>query len=619
MESLVRPLDGTDAASEKGSDVMELSILSGEDVNMQNKTVAADGENNHKKDIDVMESSGQPVADDDNTNNESVTTQSSHEGVLNKTIEGKHQDVVVPFGSSTDVEMSSEGDQVAMESCDAPEKKENTHKTVHGVIESLFQMLEAENENCKYPVNMEPFSQAVEPGGLPDEYTTNESPDVAGEEKNMGDTAAVGWCDAGGGGTSQGGISSVMREAPTHPTPAVKEEEREQGRKPRLGESWCPVCGLTLRPGELETHFTQEVDKLVRLPQSRRPSQRPPTPSPSTSSEGNGATPRTVRTRSGRTSSKQWEMYQRVKSNRQVRTRVKRRRNNTAGDSNDHQQDDEYYDDDDDDDVVQRRTCPVCDKKVLADDINTHISKCLNQAEDEEVDVEGENEGGSQYEEYEWCGQTRVRATQMLRAEGQLHALGTKVQQGCEDEVVDVVDDDSTSVYGPPQYTDADLPPYNPDSDMDEEPSPSSVSNHTTTTLCNNSERTTIDFNLSSNTSSVSTSRGSSGSTHTPSLWSADSINPPQTDGPSASSISNTPAVVEALRARLQELEQDETSPRGRYSCRVCHSDYMKPLVSVLCWHVHCERCWLCALSAKKLCPQCSAITSSSDLRRVYF
>lgn len=33
------------------------------------------------------------------------------------------------------------------------------------------------------------------------------------------------------------------------------------------------------------------------------------------------------------------------------------------------------------------------------------------EGEDEDVDVE----------EYEWCGETRVRATQMLRAEGQLH------------------------------------------------------------------------------------------------------------------------------------------------------------------------------------------------------
>lgn len=50
------------------------------------------------------------------------------------------------------------------------------------------------------------------------------------------------------------------------------------GRKPRPGESWCPVCGVTLRAGELESHLTHELDKLARLPQTRPLAQRTPTP-----------------------------------------------------------------------------------------------------------------------------------------------------------------------------------------------------------------------------------------------------------------------------------------------------------------------------------------------------
>lgn len=79
--------------------------------------------------------------------------------------------------------------------------------------------------------------------------------------------------------------------------------------------------------------------------------------------------------------------------------------------------------------------------------------------------------------------------------------------------------------------------------------------------------------------------------------------------------------------------------------------NYIVPLVSVSCWHVHCEECWLRTLvstdfitrslpfrccvvvlmwifyhdffflnwqGAKKLCPQCNMITSPSDLRRIY-
>ena len=52
--------------------------------------------------------------------------------------------------------------------------------------------------------------------------------------------------------------------------------------------------------------------------------------------------------------------------------------------------------------------------------------------------------------------------------------------------------------------------------------------------------------------------------------------------------------------------------------CLICMDKYSKPLVSVQCWHVHCEECWLRTLGAKKLCPQCNMITSPSDLRRIF-
>lgn len=45
---------------------------------------------------------------------------------------------------------------------------------------------------------------------------------------------------------------------------------------------------------------------------------------------------------------------------------------------------------------------------------------------------------------------------------------------------------------------------------------------------------------------------------------------------------------------------------------------YRKPLVSVKCWHVYCERCWLQALASKKVCPKCKDITSPSDLRKIF-
>lgn len=52
--------------------------------------------------------------------------------------------------------------------------------------------------------------------------------------------------------------------------------------------------------------------------------------------------------------------------------------------------------------------------------------------------------------------------------------------------------------------------------------------------------------------------------------------------------------------------------------CAVCQDFIKEATVSVLCWHVHCQNCWLAALGTKRLCPQCSSITDPKDLRRVY-
>jgi len=69
-------------------------------------------------------------------------------------------------------------------------------------------------------------------------------------------------------------------------------------------------------------------------------------------------------------------------------------------------------------------SCPVCSERLSGtpEELNQHVDRCLNKqnngnpagqnanVDEEEVDVEGDPE----YEEYEWAGQTRVRATSML-------------------------------------------------------------------------------------------------------------------------------------------------------------------------------------------------------------
>lgn len=71
--------------------------------------------------------------------------------------------------------------------------------------------------------------------------------------------------------------------------------------------------------------------------------------------------------------------------------------------------------------------CPVCNE-ATTDDISLHVELCLRKHEngveggggssdDESIDVEAET-----FDEYEWAGQTRIRASSML--EGGYSAAG---------------------------------------------------------------------------------------------------------------------------------------------------------------------------------------------------
>ncbi|XP_030051119.1 E3 ubiquitin-protein ligase RNF220 isoform X2 [Microcaecilia unicolor] len=75
---------------------------------------------------------------------------------------------------------------------------------------------------------------------------------------------------------------------------------------------------------------------------------------------------------------------------------------------------------------------------------------------------------------------------------------------------------------------------------------------------------------------------------------------------------------METLKLQIQELTE-RLLRSDLYKCHICLDSYTVPLTSIQCWHIHCEQCWLRTLGSKKLCPQCSTITSPADLRRVYF
>ncbi|KAK3850335.1 hypothetical protein Pcinc_042954, partial [Petrolisthes cinctipes] len=423
-------------------------------------------------------------------------------------------------------------------------------------------------------------------------------------------------------------------------------------RKPRPGESRCPVCGVTMRSGEQESHLTHELDKLARLPQTRPLAQRttnttyttpanattPTTPSstptplaPPTPSHDPHAAVRPRHLYAGNRRIADWQRFRVVRNSRERRQRMKRR----GGGGSEEE---------------ETLTCPVCHvAEDATDDIHTHIDQCLRrveeEGEDEDVDVE----------EYEWCGETRVRATQMLRAEGQLHALGTRVERGSEDEMVDVCDDEEET-YGPPEYTLTDLT-TTPTPTENHTPTPTQNSTPMTTSTDWSETTTTIEEQSGirrKRTRSLDTEEDTAGTssreecccTEEPMehrLTHDEGIIPLQIqnnnsvvksseeticlaavveeDGrdelfESAGSEAGDKAVIEALRVKVRELETACNTPPP--ICRICLGEYVTPVVSVLCWHVHCEKCWLRCLAAKPLCPQCRVITGPSSLRRIH-
>ncbi|KAG8436995.1 hypothetical protein GDO86_007906 [Hymenochirus boettgeri] len=339
----------------------------------------------------------------------------------------------------------------------------------------------------------------------------------------------------------------------------------------------CPICQILLRPGELQEHMEQELDKLTQLNISKNSLQKevmaPCTPksvllSASIKREGESPTASPHSTEDIHHSDR-YQTFLRVRANRQTRLnarigKMKRRKQ----------------------DEGQRETC-------------------MN--EDDSVDIENEN--GNRFEEYEWCGQKRIRATTLL--EGGFRGSGFVMCSSKENHDSDAdldVDGDDTLEYGKAQYTEADVIPC-----TGEEPGEAKEREALRGAVLNGgtpSTRITTEFSKWTSDEMPSTSNGENSKQDAMQKTCKNS---------DIEKITEDSAVTtfEALKARIRELER-QLSRGDRYKCLICMDSYTMPLTSIQCWHVHCEECWLRTLGAKKLCPQCNTITSPGDLRRVY-
>ncbi|XP_033865260.1 E3 ubiquitin-protein ligase RNF220a isoform X8 [Acipenser ruthenus] len=264
------------------------------------------------------------------------------------------------------------------------------------------------------------------------------------------------------------------------------------------------------------------------------------------------------------------------------------------------------------------QVCPLCSAPLAGteEEMSRHVEQCLFKREgacgmeDDSVDIDGEN--GNRFEEYEWCGQKRVRATSLL--EGGFRGTGFVTCSTKENHDSDAdldVDGDDTLEYGKAQYTEADVIPCSgeePGEAKEREALRGAVLNGGTP-----STRITPEFSKWASDEMPSTSNGESSKQEAASTAQKTCKN----SDIDKITEDSTVTTLEALKARIRELER-QLARGDRYKCLICMDSYTMPLTSIQCWHVHCEECWLRTLGAKKLCPQCNTITSPGDLRRVY-
>ncbi|XP_068593979.1 E3 ubiquitin-protein ligase RNF220a isoform X7 [Cebidichthys violaceus] len=357
----------------------------------------------------------------------------------------------------------------------------------------------------------------------------------------------------------------------------------------------CPICQVLLRPGELQEHMETEIERLAAVCFSKNLSPKDGAATPGTPKsmllsvhikrEGESPVVSPMSSEDAHHSDR-YQTFLRVRANRQTRLnarigKMKRRKPEDGG---------------------QR-------EGALGDD--------------DSADMDGEN--GRGFEEYEWAGQKRIRATALL--EGGFRGTGfatCSIKESAADSDADLdVDGDDTLEYGKAQYTEADIIPCSGAGEDQGEAREREALRGAVLNGGMPSNRITPEFSKWASDEMPSTSNGESSKTDpsTPSSSSSSSSCAPRTCKNSeiekVTEEESTATTMEALKARIRELERQIL--RGdRYKCLICMDSYTMPLTSIQCWHVHCEECWLRTLGNKKLCPQCNTITSPGDLRRVY-
>ncbi|XP_024922099.1 E3 ubiquitin-protein ligase RNF220a isoform X4 [Cynoglossus semilaevis] len=358
----------------------------------------------------------------------------------------------------------------------------------------------------------------------------------------------------------------------------------------------CPICQVLLRPGELQEHMETEIERLTAICLSKNPLPKDGAATPGTPKsmllsvhikrEGESPVVSPLSSEDAHHSDR-YQTFLRVRANRQTRLnarigKMKRRKPEEGG-----------------------QVCPLCSAPLAGseEEMSRHVEQCLIQregalADDDSADMDGEN--GRGFEEYEWAGQKRIRATALL--EGGFRGTGfatCNIKESAADSDADLdVDGDDTLEYGKAQYTEADIIPCSGAGEDQGEAREREALRGAVLNGGMPSNRITPEFSKWASDEMPSTSNGESSKTDpsTPSSSSSSSSCAPRTCKNSEiekfTQEESTATTMEALKARIRELEK-QIQRGDRYKCLICMDSYTMPLTSIQCWHVHCEECWL--------------------------
>ncbi|KAH8357136.1 hypothetical protein KR084_004005 [Drosophila pseudotakahashii] len=367
----------------------------------------------------------------------------------------------------------------------------------------------------------------------------------------------------------------------------------------------CPTCDVKIKRSQVADHCQVEMERLHKpISVANQPAQ-PAGSTAASASQGSG---------SGSGGRQPWSVFQRVQRNRQARQRQRtRKRPASPGPSPAA--------------AAQppppaappeasQPTCPVCNQNFPQSNIQEHVNQCLRQSRrngqaNGERHSSEDSEDSEEYEEYEWAGQKRIRVSTLVQGGYSALGLGQTIkyngsQQTQEDEDEDLnVDEDDTHIYGPTQYGEGDVIP---------------LVNEDTEGNVSEADVTSYVRRLISSSDGPKANHSNEATEQETATASNVEAAPPAREEPSTSrstrsASQNQQQVIESLKAKLRLYEKQA---QGKYKCLICIDDYKNPAISVSCWHVHCEQCWLQTLGARKLCPQCNSITTPKDLRRIY-